>query len=505
VPAHLLGIDLGAGSLKVSVVTPEGGVAGEAAVDLTTHAPRPGWAEQDPGDWVRALGAAVPAALQAAARPASDIAGIAVSGGAHIGVLVDDTGRVVRPAILWSDLRSTAEAAELEDEAGAQIVELSLNRVNPTWLLPQLLWLTRHEPDTVRRTARLYLAKDFIRHQLTGTWDTDLSDAVGALLVDARAGHWSPELCAHAGWDAATLPPLAEPTAVVGHVTAAAAASMGLAEGTPVVCGSNDTTVELVAAGALQPGDGTVKLATAGVIYLVTDGPVVRPPVSCYPHLVPGRWYTASGTNSCASAHRWMRDHLVGAADGDGFAAMDAMAATAPLGSRGLLFHPYLNGERAPHWDPYLRADLVGLTFAHGRADIARAVYEGIAFSLRDAMEAAEELGMAYRSFRVIGGGAVSATWRRILCDVLGRPLLVPANGDASFAAALVAGVGIGLFRDVEDAVAQAVRVVDELAPDERAHSAYGELFAIYRDAQQRLADIDHRLHAWSSLADEPA
>jgi xylulokinase len=195
-----------------------------------------------------------------------------------------------------------------------------------------------------------------------------------------------------------------------------------------------------------------------------------------------------------------MRDQLLAdESGGDSFAAMDAMAATAPVGSRGLLFHPYLNGERAPHWDPHLRADLVGLTFSHGRADIARAVYEGIAFSLRDAMEAAEGLGMAYRSLRVIGGGSVSATWRRILCDVLGRPLLVPANGDASFAAALVAGVGVGTFRDVEDAVAQAVRIVEELAPDPQAHESYRELFAIYRDAQQRLADIDHRLHAWST------
>ena len=262
------------------------------------------------------------------------------------------------------------------------------------------------------------------------------------------------------------------------------------------MCGSNDTTVELVAAGALEPGDGVVKLATAGVIYQVTDGPLVRPPVSCYPHLVPGRFYTASGTNSCASAHRWVRDELFRPA-GEGFAEMDALAASAPLGSRGLLFHPYLNGERAPYWDPLLRADLVGLTFAHGRAEIARSVYEGLAFSIRDAVEAAESLGLSYGSFRLIGGGAVSATWRRVLCDVLGRPLLVPAHGDASYAAALVAGVGVGTFRDVTEAVAQAVRIVEVLEPEPRAQLAYTELFSIYRDAQANLAEIDHRLHAW--------
>jgi xylulokinase len=489
----LCGVDLGAGSLKVTIIEPDGSLRGEAAAPIATATPRFGWAEQNPADWWAALCHAMPRALAASGVSGDAIAAIGMSAGAHIGVLCDAAGDVLRPALLWSDSRAAAEAAELRERADQRIIELSLNRANPTWLLPQLLWINRHDPAAAGVTKRLYIAKDWLRHQLTGTFETDWSDVVGALMGDAATHAWSPELCEMVGWPLDTLPPVVRPTDVVGSVTAAAAAASGLAVGTPVVCGSNDTTVELFGAGAVNPGEGAVKLATAGVTYQVADGPLVRPPVSCYPHIVEGRYYTATGINSCASAHRWLRDQFFAA---DGFDGMDRLAAEVPAGSDGLLFHPYLQGERAPHWDPRLRADFVGMTMQHGRGHFARALYEGIAYAIRDAMTVAEGLGIRYDTIRLIGGGSRSATWRQIMADVLGRTIRLPVNGDASFGAAVVAGLGIGTFADPADALARCARTVATHEPVAATHHRYSEFFDVYRNAQQRLVDVNHRLHA---------
>lgn len=487
-----MGVDLGAGGVKVSVIDDAGSMVGDGSSAIPTSTPRFGWAEQDPADWWDAACTAIRAAMSAADAHPSAIIAVGVSGGAHIGVMTDAAGTPLRPAILWSDSRSAAEAAELRAGHDARIIELSLNRANPTWLLPQLLWLARHDRAAVAATARLFMAKDWLRFKLTGGWHTDFSDAVGALLADASTGGWSTELCEMVGWSPATLPPIEAPTAVVGTVTAAAADECGLLAGTAVVCGSNDTTVELFGAGAVAPGAGAVKLATAGVVYQVTSGPLVRPPVSCYPHVVDGLYYTATGINSCASAHRWMRDRFFPT---EGFEGMDALAATVTAGSDGLLFHPYLQGERAPHWDPELRADFVGLTMQHERAHFARALYEGIAFAIRDAMEAAQSLGMQYDTIRLLGGGSRSTTWRQIMADVLGRTILLPANGDASFGAALIAGVGVGVFADEMDAIARCCRIVSTDEPSPDTHATYSALFEVYRDVQRHLVSANHRIH----------
>ena len=489
---HLLGIDLGAGSLKATVIDTSGHVLGEASHPLTTHIPHPGWSEQDPEDWFAAVCQAAPAALIAANIEAGAIAAIGVSAGAHIPVLTDAAGAVLRPAILWSDQRAAPQAEALHARAGEVIIRRSLNRVNPTWTLAMLAWLQEHEPNIIARTSRLYLAKDYLRHRLTGTWETDFSDAVGALLADSVGGGWSPEICALIGWDMATLPPIAAPTAIVGHVTAAAAAATGLAPGTQVVCGANDTTAELFGAGAIRPGMATIKLATAAVLSLVTHGAAVHPPISCYPHIMPGLFYTATGTNSCASAHRWLRDLMFPAG---GFAEMDALAATVPPGADGLIFHPYLQGERAPYWDPLLRGDFIGLTISHTRAHFARALYEGIAFSIRDLLESARALGLHFGTARLLGGGGGSATWRRIIADVTGLPIERTEAADASFGAALLAGIGAGIFTSPEHAVAICVRLQDHITPNQTNHDRYSELFQVYKTTQAALAPVSHRLY----------
>lgn len=489
---YLLGIDLGAGSLKASLITPEGAVKAEASAPVSTQVRQFGWAEQDPAEWYGALCRAVKRLLAESGVAPALIAGIGVSAGAHIPVLTDGHGTVLRPAIMWSDQRAAAEAAALHAKAGETIIATSLNKVNPTWTLAMLAWLKTAEPELMGKARRLYLAKDFLRHCLTGTWETDYSDAVGALMADNATKGWSAELAGLIGLDMSILPPIVPAERIVGGVTAEAAARTGLKEGTPVVCGSNDTTVEFFGVGGNKPGIGGVKLATAGVLFLATLGPEVHPPISCYPHIMPGMYYTATGTNSCASAHRWVRDLMF--SEG-GFDAMDALASAAPRGAGGLLFHPYLQGERAPYWDPLLRADFIGMTISHGKMHFARAVYEGIAFSIRDLLGAARELGLEFSTIRLMGGGAKSATWRQIIADVTGLVIERTESGDASFGAALVAGVGVGLFGSPEEAVARSVRLKDVTKPQAEASAFYDELFGIYKEAQAALAGLNHRLH----------
>ncbi len=491
--AYLLGIDLGAGSLKATLINETGHVAGEASAPINTYVPHFGWSEQEPAEWFAALCIAVPDAIAAAGIEASAIAGIGVSAGAHIPVLTDAEGIVIRPAIMWNDQRSAAEAAELHARAGGMIIATSLNRANPTWSLPMLAWLQKHEPHAIASTKRLYLAKDYLRFCLTGTWETDYSDVIGALMADDRTKTWSPEICALINWDPATLPPVVEPTAIVGGVTLEAAEQTGLAAGTPVVCCANDTTVEFFGIGADTPGIGAVKLATAGVLFLATQGPSVNPPISCYPHILDGLYYTATGTNSCASAHRWLRDQMF--AEG-GFEEMDSLSSTIAPGSDGLLFHPYLQGERAPYWDPLLRADFIGLTISHTRAHFARALYEGIAFSIRDLLEAARALGLAFGTIRLMGGGAKSAVWRQIIADVTGLTVERTCSGDASFGAALIAGIGTGIFNSPQEALDKCVRLLDQTTPDPKNHEFYTKLFDIYKQAQAVLAPLNHQLHA---------
>ncbi len=491
--AYLMGIDLGAGSLKATIIDETGHVAGEASHPITTAVPHPGWSEQDPAEWFAALSAAVPAALAAAGLPASAVRGIGVSAGAHIPVLTDAAGSVLRPAIMWNDQRSAREAAALHERAGEMIIKTSLNRVNPTWTLAMLAWLQAHEAEIIADTRRLYLAKDYLRWRLTGTWETDFSDAIGALMADNATKTWSPKICDLIGWDMNTLPPIAAPADIVGGVTPAAAAQTGLAAGTKAVCCSNDTTVEFFGIGATTPGIGAVKLATAGVLFLATDGPSVNPPISCYPHIIEGMYYTATGTNSCASAHRWLRDTMFATG---GFAEMDSLAATIPAGSAGLIFHPYLQGERAPYWDSGLRADFIGLTISHTRAHFARALYEGIAYSINDILTAARALGQTYGAIRLMGGGARSPTWRQIIADVTGLTVEVMENGDASFGAALLAGIGTGAFATPTEAINKCVRPSSRHEPDPPNHETYKSLFEIYKSAQAALAPLNHRINA---------
>ena len=495
----LLGVDLGAGALKALLIEADGTAVGQASSPVATLSPQPGWSEQDPDEWWRAARAAIGEILAATGADPRRIAGLSFSAGAHTAVIEDAQGRVVRRAILWNDQRSWQEARRLEAEHGKRIAAIAGNRPTPTWTLPHFAWLQAHEPEVARQAARVFFAKDWLRSRFTGDWVTDPVDAEGSLFYDRDRHRPSAEICATIGWDADTLPPVRPMADVVGEVGARAAAETGLAAGTPVVCGTSDTAIETYAAGMDRPGVGVLKLATAATVAVLTDEPVRAEGVIAYSHVIPKRFYAILGTNSCASAHRWLRDTTFSGLDPrDAYGRMDALAAEVGAGSDGLFFHPYLNGERSPHWDPRLRASFVGAGFGHGPGHLVRALYEGIGYSIRDCYGALEAAGLGIARARLTGGGSRSTLWRQILADILGVEVELPETSDASFGAALVAGIGTGIFSDAAAALG-CLRIADVRTPDAAAVERYREGFDLYRRIQAALAPVHHEIHDWRS------
>ena len=546
----LLGIDFGTGGCKVTAIGVDGAFAGEASVEYQTHHDHPGWSEQEPADWWRALREAL-AKLAAKGVGLADVAALALDGSTHNAVLLDEAWRPVRRTIMWTDQRSVAECEALRRGGagsegarplGERIFERCYQMPAPTWTLPQLMWLKAHEPEALARTAHVLFVKDYVRYLLTGEAATDRIEAQGTLFFDMARQDWDAPLVEMAGLRPASLPRIVAPTALAGRVTAEAAAATGLAAGTPVVCGSSDSAVEDYGAGAVEPGDLIIKLATAGNVNAMTAEPHPHPKTLTYGHVVPGMWYSVSATNAAALCMRWLRDTFflpeagkmvksaaappvnglasqgfksaasqplnaseqfnnlkVGEADpfkaaagGDLnlYSLIDDEASCSPIGSNGVMFHPYLQGERCPYWDADLRASFTGVSISSTRGDFARALMEGVAFSLRDCYRTLEEMGLPVKRIFLIGGGARSAIWSEIVANVFNRAVAVPSPGDASFGAALLAGVGVGLFRDERDAVARCLHIDRTIEPDPIAAAEYARLFKRYRAVHDALAPV---------------
>ncbi|HEY3376821.1 MAG TPA: FGGY family carbohydrate kinase [Armatimonadota bacterium] len=478
-PSFVLGVDLGTSGCKVCLLSAAGAVTASCSVGYATASPQPLWAEQDAHDWPRAVTDAVRRVLAESGIPATQVAGLALTSAAHIGVLLDAQGEPVRPAILWHDQRSAAEVAELEREAGAEILRLTCQAVSTGWTLPHLRWVRRHDPAAWARTRTVLLSKDYLAQWLVGRAVTDPATALSAQLLDTTTGQWSKTLCRLAGITPKMLPEICPATTIIGGLTADAARQLGLVACTPVVLGSVDSATELLAAGVVTPGQRQLRLASAGGVQCVTPAPTPHRQRITYPHLITPYWYCQAGTNTCATAVRWGMEVLAGEVS---YAAWDAAAAETPVGADGLLFHPYLAGERAPHWDPNLRGSFIGLTLRHGRGHLARALYEGTAFSIRQAMSVLDAPPNA-EPFSVVGGGTRSALWVRILADVLGRPLRIPADADSAVGAALLALAALGLADDLPTLAARRSDTGTLVQPI-AAH------VACYEDAYQRYTQL---------------
>jgi xylulokinase len=487
----LIGIDLGQTACKAVALHPELGIVASSAHGYPTSTPRAGWAEQDPDDW---LTAAASACQEVVSASSAEILAVAVSGATHNAVLVDQAGTPVRPCITLRDGRAAAQAERLNRELAGDLLSRARNRASAGWTAPQLAWVREHEPKAWRRARGVRFAKDYVRHWLTGGEpSTDYIDAEGSLLLNCAARSWDPILCAAVPIDPSWLPRICAPTDTAGRVSSEGALRSGLPPGTPVMTGCSDTAAEALACGAVAPGQGIVKLATAGNLNIVAARALPSPGYFCYSHPVEGLVYHSYGTNSAGASRAWLQE-LLGSAAPEGYQRLDDAAATVSAGADGLLFHPYLYGERAPVFDNSLRASFVGLSARHGRAHLLRAALEGVALSLAECAQAAVEAGHAVDELRIIGGGARSALWRQIVADALGRALLVPVLSDASAGAALLAGVGVGVFSDPASAAHQLAGVSAAITPDAGRAAGYAELLGLYQEVRALLAPMSRRL-----------
>jgi len=494
----LLGIDYGTGGCKVTVIDETGAFVDEASTEFVTYHDHPGWSEQEPSDWWSALCAS----LKKLAEKGVDlqrVAALALDGSTHNAVLLDGNFNPVRRTIMWTDQRATVECEALKAGWGEKIFSTCYQMPAPTWTLPQMMWLKANEPEVLKRTEHVLFVKDYVRYLLTGTAQTDYIEAQGTLFFDMKKMAWADDLVELAGLKASAMPGLIKPTDVVGRVTSEAAAATGLPAGVPVVCGSSDSAVEDYGAGAVEPGDLILKLATAGNVNSMTAEAHPHPKTLTYSHIVPGMWYSVSATNAAALCMRWLRDAFYAVGSGktvDGspttnlYQLMDEEAQTSPIGANGVFFHPYLQGERCPYWDSNLRASFTGISIASTRGDFCRALMEGVAFSLRDCYGTLEEMRLPVKRIFLIGGGARSRLWSEIVANVFNCEVAVPVPGDASFGACLLAGTGIGLFKDVKDAVAKCLRVDRTIRPDPIAAKKYDRLFHCYRKLHDALAPV---------------
>ena len=471
----LVGLDVGTTGVKALALSPDGDVLATATRGYGLSTPRPGWAEQDPDDWRRATESAL-----AEVSAGREIVGIGLSGQMHGLVVLDEAGSVIRPAILWNDQRTASECAEIEDRIGLdRLIGMTGNRALPGFTAPKLLWLRRHEPESYARIARVMLPKDYVRLGLTGAWAIDASDASGTLLLDVARRDWSAEVVDALELPREWLPPVLESPEVSGRVTNGRGDA--LAPGIPVAAGAGDQPAAAVGVGATRPGTLSVVLGTSGVVLapLPAYAHDAEARVHAFCHARPGTWQAMGVMLSAAGSLQWLHDTI---AKDVPFDALVAEAETWPPGAEGLLFLPYLAGERTPHADPDARGAFVGLELRHDRGALVRAVLEGVAFGLADSLDLLRSLGVDAATARVSGGGARSRLWLRIVASVLGIPLeLTESEEGSALGAALLGGVAGGVFADVDDAVDRCVRVTSTVEPDPAWHEAYRSAHERYR------------------------
>ena len=494
----VLGIDVSTTATKAVLVDDRGSILGIASSDYPFEQPRPLWSEQDPESWWTGASAAIRQVLAASGTDPSTVAAIGLTGQMHGLVLLDGADRVVRPAILWNDQRTGPECDLIRHVVGPQrLIEITGNDALTGFTAPKLVWVREHEPDAWARIAHVLLPKDYVRLRLTGDYAIDKSDGAGTLLFDLAARDWSPEVLDALRIDPAWMPPTFEGPAVTGQISAVAAAATGLRAGTPVVAGGGDQAANAVGVGAVVPGRVALSLGTSGVVFATTDGPIVEPEgrVHAFCHAVPGRWHLMSVMLSAAGSLRWFRDAVAPGTPFDELVDGSGGAAGAPVGSEGLLFLPYLSGERSPVPDPLARGAFVGLTLAHDRRHLARSVIEGVAFGLRDGLDLMVAAGMpAPAQVRASGGGTASPLWRQILADVLGAEIVtVSTTEGAAYGAAMLAAVGAGWYETVEVA-ADALVVTTPMAAPGPDVGRYAEMHARYRELYPALAPAFRRL-----------
>ena len=493
----LLGIDVGTGGTRVVLLDADGRVLGSSTAAHPPFAsPHPGWAEQNPDDWWAAVCSAIPECLTRGKTAASEISGIALTGQMHGLVLLDRDERVLRPSIIWCDQRTEVECSEITEKIGAaRLIELTANPALTNFTLPKIWWVQKHEPEVWARAGAILLPKDYIRLRLSGSRATDVADASGTLLFDVANRQWSRAMMEASRLNPDLLPTVFESCEISGHVSDEGARATGLRAGIPIVTGAGDQAAGAVGAGIVRPGTVSATIGTSGVVFAATAGPVRDPAgrIHTFCHAVPQRWHVMGVTQSAGYSLRWFRDQFGAGGDpaGDAYERLMTEADAAPAGADGLLWAPYLMGERTPYLDPLARGALVGISATHTRAHVIRAILEGVAFSLRDTLTIFAELKIPVESIRLSGGGARGSLWRQIQADIFGMPVgVLEVEEGPAYGAALLAGVGVGAWPTVEKACDATVRVSKRIEPSPENVALMNRQYVAYRKLYPALRDI---------------
>ncbi len=489
---YFIGIDVSTTAVKALLMDEKGQVVAVGTTEQPLYTPRPLWSEQDPQDWWNSTQNSIRQVLHTAGVSGEAVAAVGLTGQMHGLTLLDEHGQVLRPAILWNDQRTAAQCDTIRARLGkANLIAITGNDALTGFTAPKILWVQENEPEVYAKVRHILLPKDYVRYCLTGDYAVDKADGAGMLLFDLKSRTWSSAVLAALNIPAEWLPKDYEGPQVTGLITPAAAQATGLKAGTPVIAGGGDQAAQAVGVGAIQPGIVALTLGTSGVVFATAQGPFIEPEgrLHAFCHAVPGRWHLMGVMLSAAGSLRWYRDTL---APGIGYDTLLAPAVQVQPGCEGLLFMPYLTGERTPYPDPLARGSFIGLTLRHTQAHMTRAVLEGVAFGLRDSFELIKTAGVSeIRQVRVSGGGARSPLWRQILADSLNAELVtVNTSEGAAYGAALLAGVGAGTWTDVDAACAAAIHITGSTLPAADQVRAYESIYANYRRLYPALKEI---------------
>jgi xylulokinase len=483
---YVLGVDVGTGGTRAVVVDRSGAIVSSATCEhVPFTSPRIDWAEQDPHDWHKAAGSAIRQAISAAGIPSAGIKSAGLAGQMHGAVLLDERDEVLRPSLIWCDQRTQPQCDWLNSKLGEiRTIELTCNPALTNFTLTKLLWVRDNEPETWKRFRRVLLPKDYVRLRLTGEHAIDVADASGTLMLDVEHRRWSEEMMSAAGLPMSCLPRLYESPEVCGRITAVGAAHSGLNEGTPVVAGAGDQAGGAVGMGIVRAGAVSATIGTSGVVFAATDTPAMdkKGRVHTFCHAVPGRWHVMGVTQAAGLSFRWLRDLLRASSSELSYEDLTREAAAVPSGSDGVLWAPYLMGERTPHLDPNARGTLTGLAASHTRGHVTRAVLEGVAFSLKDTFSLFEEMRVPVTNIRLGGGGARSHLWRQIQADAYAHEVeILHAEEGAAYGAALLAGVAAKFWNSVEEACDAVVRVQQRMKPEPKSSNLLARQYQNYR------------------------
>ncbi|MEN2974576.1 MAG: xylulokinase [Candidatus Caldarchaeales archaeon] len=500
-----LGIDVGTTGCKIIAIDEEGKVLDSEIVEYPIYTPRVGWTEQNPEDWWNAAKEAMRRIISRKRVPSESIQGIGLTGQMHGLVIIDNEEKIIRPAILWNDQRTFREAEFINNKFSIEsIIKITGSIVQTGFTAPKLLWVKNNELENFRRIKKFMLPKDYVGFKLTGDVYTDVNDASGTSLFDVERRRWAEDLITELDLSPQIFPDVLESSEVRGEISKEVADELGLKPGTIVVAGAGDQGAAGVGAGAVTEGILSVNIGTSGVVFTSSDKYRFDPRgrLHAFCHASPSKWHLMGVMLAAGGSLRWFRDtfcqleKIIGELiDEDPYNIIVREAAGLPTGSEGLIFLPYLSGERTPHADPYARGVFFGLSLKHGKGHIVRSILEGVAYGLMNSLELMREVGVTFSEVRLLGGGSRSLLWRRIIADVFGlRTSLLKVDEGSSYGAAILATVGVGVYRNVEDAVSEIVRTVEPLDPDLSEHGKYKKYYELYNRLYKVLKDEFRRL-----------